>query len=420
LAPASGSLSAVLQVPLAVFRLARILRRERFDVVQTHIFTTMVIGRPAAWLADVPVRTAMIAGPFHLEAYTSRWIERSTWWMETMLIPSCESSRQLCLELGIPEESLAPIIPYSPDERNFDPANIEPANIRAEFGWPDDTPLVCLVAYFYAALSSSRWVPQDLVGRGVKGHEDLIRAAPIVLAEFPKAKFLFVGSGWGEAGEKHEQDMKELARGMNVNDSFAFAGYRADANKILREADVAVQASLSENLGGTIEALMMECPVVATRVGGMVDSVRDGETGVLVQPRNPDDLARGIIQMLRDPARARALGHAGREFMLERYTLSRTIEDLNQLYRSLLLRESSNRKFYDPLVSLFRLAIAVLTFGYLAFRLIVLDIGVFMYVPICVARFRTARRRLYKLAHSYYYRPRALFRFRSPFRKRGH
>jgi glycosyltransferase involved in cell wall biosynthesis len=378
----------------------------------------MVISRPAAWLADVPVRTAMIAGPFHLEAYTSRWIERSTFWMETMLIPTCQWSRELCLGLGIPEQRLAPTIYYAPDEQNFDPANIEAANIRAEFGWPDDTPLVCMVAYFYAALSSSRWVPPGLMRRGVKGHEDLIRAAPIVLAEFPDAKFLLVGSGWGEPGEKQQQDMKELVRSLDVEDSFAFAGYRADTNKILRAADVAIQASLSENLGGTIEALMMECPLVATRVGGMVDSVRDGETGVLVQPGNPDDLARGIVQMLRDPARARALGRAGRQFMLERYTLSRTVEDLNQLYHSLLLRQNRKRRFYDPLVSLFRLAIAVFTFGYLAFRLIVIDIGVFIYVPIFVSRFRAARSRVYRLAHPHYYRARALVRFRSLFRKR--
>src|SRR5262249_47800036 len=64
----SGALRALPRMPFEILSLARILRRERYDVVQTHIFITMVTGRPAAWLADVPVRTAMIAGPFHLQA----------------------------------------------------------------------------------------------------------------------------------------------------------------------------------------------------------------------------------------------------------------------------------------------------------------------------------------------------------------
>ncbi len=75
----------------------------------------------------------------------------------------------------------------------------------------------------------------------------------------------------------------------------------------------AVQPSLSENLGGTIESLLMECPTVATRVGGMTDSVVDGVTGVLVNPSDPESLASGILRLLRDRPSARRYGVAGRE-----------------------------------------------------------------------------------------------------------
>src|SRR5438552_2278304 len=64
----STSLSDIWTLPFKVIGLARLFRRERFDVVQTHLFRSMVMGRLAAWLADVPVRLAMIAGPYHLEA----------------------------------------------------------------------------------------------------------------------------------------------------------------------------------------------------------------------------------------------------------------------------------------------------------------------------------------------------------------
>jgi glycosyltransferase involved in cell wall biosynthesis len=375
----------MMRMPLEIFRMARFFRRERFDVVQTHLFFSMLAGRIAAWLADVPVRLSMIAGPFHLEAHTSLWIDRATCWMETAMIPACEKSYRMCREMGVPPERLA-LIYYAPDERKFNPEETPPANIRAEFGWPENTPLIGMVAYFYARLSVSRWIPLAVQGNGVKGHEDLVKAAPMVLSEFPNAKFLLAGSGWGEAGEAHMEEVKELVRSMGLQESVIFTGFRHDVNGILREVDVAVQASLSECLGGTIESLLMECPTVVTRVGGMVDIIRDGETGVLVNPADPDDLARGIIQLLGDPQRARALGRAGRKLALERFTFSRTVSDLDELYRR--QRAEKRRKPYNPLISLWRLVVGVPVFAYLAFRLLVIDIYLPIYFPIHRARAR--------------------------------
>jgi hypothetical protein len=66
----------------------------------------------------------------------------------------------------------------------------------------------------------------------------------------------------------------------------------------------------------------------------MIDSVIDGRTGILVRPEDPEDLARGIIDLLRDPDRAAALGKAGRELMLSRFTLGTTVPALAAIYRS--------------------------------------------------------------------------------------
>ncbi len=370
-ATGSASPRTILRLPFSVLKLAWFFRRERFDIVQSHVFVTTITARPAAWLADVPVRLAMIASPFHLQARLSRDLERATCWMETMLIPSCQAVSDLCSETGVTRERLAPVIYYAPDERNFDPGLVPPAETRRQFGWPQDTPLICKVAYFYHRMGTSGWEPAEVHGRGHKGHEDLVKAAPMVLAEFPEAKFLLVGSGWDPKGEEHMQEVKELVRSMGLQSSVIFTGYRADANRILREADVAVHASLNENLGGTIEALMIGCPMVATRVGGMVDAVRDGETGVLVNPSDPPDLARGIIQLLRDPERARALGRAGRELMLDQFTLRRTVDDLAHLYRQLLSETRQRRGFYNPLVSLLRLLAGAPIFAYLVSRLLI-------------------------------------------------
>lgn len=323
--------SDLLSLPRKVLDLARLLARERFDVIQTHLFHSMVLGRIAAWFADVPVRFSMIAGPFHLEAYTPRWIDRYTRWIDTTTIASCEYTRTLYRRMGVPEGRLA-VIYYGPDELKFDPSATLPANLRAEFGWASDSPLIGMVAYFYPELPRSRWIPRQVQNRSVKSQEDLIRAAPLVLREFPQAKFLLIGSGWEEGGRAYLSRMQELVTELGLDQSVIFTGFRTDVTAILRALDVAVQPSLSENLGGTIEALLMECPTVATRIGGLTDSILDGETGILVNPSDPKSLAEGILRILRDPISARKYGVAGRARMLGKFTLRRTVEDLASLY----------------------------------------------------------------------------------------
>ncbi|MBR0826163.1 glycosyltransferase [Bradyrhizobium manausense] len=362
----SGDLFAL---PRRILNLARILENERFDVVQTHLFHSMVIGRIAAWLADVPMRLSMIAGPFHLEAYTPRWIDGSTQWMDTALIPSCEYSRTLYLAMGVRKERLE-VIYYGPDETRFEPSREVAADFRGEYGWAPDTPLIGMVAYFYPELGTNRWTPLAAHGRPVKSHADLIRAMPAVLAEFPDAKLLLIGSGWEEGGRQYQARMQALVAELDLADNVIFTGYRTDIPAALKALDVAVQASVSENLGGSIEALLMEAPMVATRVGGLVDSVIDGKTGVLVGPADPAELARGILQLLRDRARARELGRRGRRLMLERFTLRKTVEDEHQLYQKLhACAPAGNRSFRRAL----RLIGGAVVGGYLAFRYRVFD-----------------------------------------------
>jgi hypothetical protein len=157
----------------------------------------------------------------------------------------------------------------------------------------------------------------------------------------------------------------ELGLGQNV----IFTGFRSDVPQLYRDLDVSVQASLIENLGGTIESLLMECPTVATRAGGLTDSVIDGITGILVNPADTPDLARGIVQMLRNPLRARALANAGRERMLARFTLSRTVADLDALYVSL----ARTARRYRPFLFVGRLLVAGVFCCGVALRFLVLD-----------------------------------------------
>jgi hypothetical protein len=122
----------------------------------------------------------------------------------------------------------------------------------------------------------------------------------------------------------------------------------------------------------------MERPTVGTRVGGIPDMVIDGKTGVLVNPADPEDLARGILELLRDPERAKALGKAGRRHVLETATLSRTVADLDRLYRRCLFPGGKRRSGYRWWVTALRLPVVAVMSARLNQRLVLLE---YYYLP---------------------------------------
>jgi glycosyltransferase involved in cell wall biosynthesis len=351
----SASPRALLSLPWRVLRLAWWLRGRRFDVVQSHTVASTLFARPAAWFADIPVRLEMSTSPYYMQAPAIRRIEKATAWMETGLIPSCVATERLYREAGIAERLIQPILYYGPDEARFDPARTAPEGLRAEFGLAEGTPLIGSVAIFYARCKEGSFVPPETRGRYIKGHTDLILAMHHVLREFPDARLAMIGCGWGPRGPEAEAELHAFAEREGLGGVVLWPGWRPDTAAVYMDLDVSVQASLNENLGGTIESLLMARPTVATRVGGMVDSVVDGRTGILVRPEDPLDLARGIIELLRDRDRAAALGKAGRELMLSRFTLRTTVPGLEEIYRR---QRSAARRAFRLRAGLWRLAAA--------------------------------------------------------------
>ncbi|MEM8734930.1 MAG: glycosyltransferase [Planctomycetota bacterium] len=169
-----------------------------------------------------------------------------------------------------------------------------------------------------------------------KGVEYLLRAIPKVL-EQRDAKFVITGNG--EQKERLEKIHQELGLG----DSAEFLGFVS--NEQLAEeyskCDVWVNPAIvdawgdAEGLGvGSIEAYAYRKPVIATRTGGIPDTIRDGETGYLVEEKDPDALAEAILDLINDPFKARQFGWAGLRFAREAFSWDNITSDLEQLYRS--------------------------------------------------------------------------------------
>ena len=172
--------------------------------------------------------------------------------------------------------------------------------------------------------------------RREKAHEVLIDAAASLLPRYPDLQFRFVGGG------ARTRELTALVQSRGLADRILFLGHRDDVPAVLAESDVYVLPSRSEAFpNGVIEAMAAGLPVVATAVGGILELVDDGRTGVLVPPDDPAALARAIQRLLDDPARAAALAQAGRAAVAARFSFERMVGAFESMYLDELQRRAA-------------------------------------------------------------------------------
>jgi glycosyltransferase involved in cell wall biosynthesis len=163
-----------------------------------------------------------------------------------------------------------------------------------------------------------------------KGHRTLLEAVPLVRERHPEARFAIAGDG--ELREELEQRARELG------DHVAMLGNRSDVPDLLASFAVFAYPSRFEGLClAVLEAQAAGVPVVATPVGGIRETVVDGETGLLTPPDDPRALADRIVRLLDDPALARRLADRARE-RVQRYSEARMVAETLALYRSPAMR----------------------------------------------------------------------------------
>ncbi len=315
------------RVIAAIGALYRLFRQHRPDVVVYYALPISLWARVAARLAGVPVRLFKPPSLWDLELRPYRLAEYSTAWMDSGILASSRALADYYRRAPIACRNV--ILSYYgfPLER-FDPA-LNGAAVRQELAISSAAPVVTTVAHLIPPIR--RFDPHY----GIKGHEVLIRAARDVAARLPSVRFLIVGAEPEGADGSYEASLKQLARVEGVNRHVIFTGKRTDIPAILAASDVAAVPSLSENVGGAVEPLLMERPVVASAVGGLPDVVRDGETGYLVPPRDPEALAEALLRLLSlPPAARRAMGRRGRAIVQELFDIERvTLAEERIFYR---------------------------------------------------------------------------------------
>lgn len=173
--------------------------------------------------------------------------------------------------------------------------------------------------------------------RHVKGHDIFIKAAAAIAPQFPNVCFSIAG---GVLEPTYFEELQSLVRTLNLGDRFQFAGGVTNLHEHLSAANIFVLPSRSEGFSNAIvEAMAASLPVVATNVGGNAEAVQDGVSGFIVPSEDPQALAAAIMQLLSDPAKAQAMGIAGKQRVVEKFTIEAMMKQTTATYTRLLTQK---------------------------------------------------------------------------------
>ncbi len=292
-------------------RLVRFLRRTRIEVAQSFDFYTNLMLIPAARLAGVPAVVASQRQLGDLLTPMQRRVQNVAFRIADCVVCNSLAAADQLARRGVPEGKLAVIfngIPLEAFETVAPALTPEPGVMR-----------IGLIAR---------------INERAKNHALFLRAAATVANQFPRAEFVLVGDG------PFRKELENLARQLGIGARTRFLGERHDIPAVLAALDVVVSPSRTESLSNAIiEAMAAGRPVVATRVGGNPELVRDRETGLLVAPQDEAALANALATVLASPGLAKEWGQKAQRIAHANFTLDHARELFEQLYLNLLAKK---------------------------------------------------------------------------------
>jgi glycosyltransferase involved in cell wall biosynthesis len=209
-------------------------------------------------------------------------------------------------------------------------AGVNRRSIRLIYSGIDPMPFTGLLSDDHRA-NDSTIVAMLAVLEERKGHRFLLDAARVLKNRGRKIRYVFAGDG------SHKTQLQRLVQTLGLREEVSFVGFVADVPKFLSSIDVLVLPSLYEGLGvAALEGMAAGKPVVATRVGGLAESIVDGETGFLVPAEDGAALADAIDRLVADPSMARAMGCKGAARVLKNFTIEQMASQNEAYYYALL------------------------------------------------------------------------------------
>jgi len=243
--------------------------------------------------------------------------------MQRIIAVAHRQKRHLIEQEGLPAERIE-VIHNAVSAADFADLTSQPADrtgIRREWGLTEEHKVAMIIATL----------------RPEKNHGRFLRIARAVAEHMPEARFVVVGDG------VKRSNLESYAQALGVGQVVHFAGVRRDIPQVLAAADVVTLTSDDrvETLPlALLEAMAAARPIVATQVGSLEEMVVEGETGHLIPIDDESSFADALHRVLSDPVRARAMGEAGRRFVLQHFTAEQMVQAHERLFEQ-LLREAS-------------------------------------------------------------------------------
>ena len=293
-----------------VFRLRRIIRRERPGLVHLHSRRGADLwGGIAARLAGVPViLTRRVDNP------------EPAWWvglkyrLYNRIVTISEGIRQVLIAEGLAPARVT-CVHSTVDTDRYRPGCAERALLARELGLSGTGPVLAVVA--------------QLIAR--KGHRYLLDALPAIREAVPGVQVVFFGRGPLEA------ELRAEVERAGLSEQVRFAGFRDDLERLLPCLDLVVHPAEMEGLGvSLLQAAACGVPIVAFPAGGVPEIVREGENGYLLPVGDVDGLRERIIELLRKPERMREMGRRGRVLVEREFSIGSMVQGNLAVYRGLL------------------------------------------------------------------------------------
>jgi len=311
---------APLQDLRAAAALWRLFKKEKPDIVHTHTSKAGLLGRWAARLARVPLIVHTPHGHVfygHFGPFASRifhFLEKMTSGITDRLIPLTQAERADYLRFSIARAEKMVTIHSGVEISRYAVPAVEARAKKEALGLPPDRPIIGTVGWLLR----------------VKGSQHLFQAMTVVWKKHPAAVLVYAGKG----------DLEGVLRGeacrLGVSDRVVFLGWRDDIPDLMHLLDIFVLPSLNEGMGRVlVEAMAAGKPIVASRVGGIIDLVKDGCNGILSEPGDVEGLSRALMTLLNDPGLGAVMGACGKA-MAEAFGVAAMVEKIDALYTSLL------------------------------------------------------------------------------------
>lgn len=298
------------------------VRRDSCDVLHTHDYKSNLLGGLAArradaalpWIATVHLHTEATR---RLRIY--RALDLFLLRLADRVITVSREQQRLLRRRGVEPRRLV-LVPNVIDVDAFRAGAGRPDRARSAVGLPRQGPVVAAVG---------RLAHQ-------KGLDLFLAAAVGIRRQRPDCRFVIAGSGPLRPALERQVDLSGL------RDCVHLVGYRADVARLLLACDVVVLPSRSEGMPLVLlEALAMARPVVAARVGGVPEVLRDGRDGLLIEPGSATELEAAVVRLLADPAWAARLGSAGELRVRRLHAPDRAARRLAAVYRGVLEERAS-------------------------------------------------------------------------------